>query len=167
MTRSIPADSEIFAETSQHAILPFLRIDHPSLAEPIRVVSDIVDYSWSGETWVGVPFGFRLLTDGEAAPETQIVVQNVDRAIGTALRKMSGSATISLWILTSADFPPPADPPVSPGVVTPLYAFEGYDLVDVTINPIQISGRVVIRDYATESYPGVRATQSRCPGLFA
>lgn len=166
MSRAIPADADAFSEASDAVWLTFVQISHPALAEPIRVVSDVIEYEWNGATWQPYPFGFRRLTDEDAMPETRLVVQNVDRVLGTTLRSLSGRASVSLWILTSADFDLTAEPRVPLGTVTPLYQFDGYDLTDVTIDPIQISGRVTLRDYSTEPWPGIRATEDRFPGLF-
>ncbi|MCA2012391.1 DUF1833 domain-containing protein [Cereibacter sphaeroides] len=166
MSRDIPADADAFAEASDAVWLPFVQIDHPALGEPIRVVADVLPYSWQGATWVPYPFGFRRLTDEDAMPETRLVIQNIDRRLGNALRGLSGRATVSFWLLTSADFDLSLDPREPLGTVTPLYSFTNYDLTDVTIDPIQISGRVTLRDYSTEPWPGIRATQDRFPGLF-
>lgn len=166
MSRAIPADADAFAESSPAVWLPFARIDHPALGEPIRVVADVLPYVWAGATWTPYPFGFRRLTEEDAMPETRLVIQNVDRRLGNALRTLSGRASVSMWLLTSADFDLSLDPREPLGTVTPLYSFEGYDLTDVTIDPIQITGRVTLRDYSTEPWPGIRATQDRFPGLF-
>lgn len=174
MTRDIPADADAFSEASGAVWLPFVQIDHPALGEPIRVVADVLPYRWNSglrgasadDEWVPYPFGFRRLTDEDAMPETRLVIQNIDRRLGTALRKLSGRATVSMWLLTSADFDLSQDPREPLGTVTPLYSFTGYDLTDVTIDPIQISGRMTLRDFSTEPWPGIRATQDRFPGLF-
>lgn len=166
MIRDIPADADIYAEASPHALIAFMRIDHPSLSEPIRAVSDVLPYSWDGHEWIAAPFEFTMVTDDDAAPTAQITVQNVDRRIGTALRSMRDRATISVWLLTSADFDLSVNPREPLGTVTPLYQFLRYDLTDVSLDPVQITGRVGLRDYAREAYPGILATSSRFPGLF-
>ncbi len=47
-----------------------------------------------------------------------------------------------------------------------IYGFRHFELVDVTVTPIDITGTVMLVDYSQEPYPGKRATQHRCPGLF-
>ena len=141
-------------------------MSHPRLDTPLRVVSDVLDYEWNGALWTAVPFEFSMVTDDDAAPYAQITLQNVDRRIGAALRSITERATISIWVLTSADFDLTLDPREPFGTVTPLYHFLNYDLTDVAIDALQVSGRVSLRDYSQEPYPGIRATESRFPGLF-
>jgi hypothetical protein len=166
VSRSIPAAADVFAEASGDVWLPFLQIDHPALSEPIRVVSDVLSYTWGGATWLPYPFALARLTDEDAQPETRLIVQNIDRRLGSALRVLSGRASVSMWLLSSSDFDLTLDPREPLGTPTPLYTFADYDLTDVTIDPIQITGRVTVRDYSTEPWPGIRATQDRFPGLF-
>jgi hypothetical protein len=158
--------ADLFQQESPHALVAFALVEHPNLSAPLRVVSDVLDYMWQSERWTAVPFGFRILTDTDAAPETRITLPNVDRRIGKALLSLTGRAQISLSILSSADFDMALDPREPIGAVTPLYAFHRYDLTDVTGDISQISGRVTLRDFSQEPYPGIRATQSRMPGLF-
>lgn len=166
MIRDLPADADIYAESSQHALLAFAQITHPRLETPLRVVSDVLDYEWNSVLWTAVPFEFSMVTDDDAAPYAQITLQNVDRRIGQTLRSITERAVISIWVLTSADFDLTLDPREPLGTVTPLYQFLNYDLTDVTIDAFQVSGRVSLRDYSQEPYPGIRATESRFPGLF-
>lgn len=166
MIRNVPQDADLYAEASPHAEIAFMRIDHPSLAKPIRVVSDVLSYEWGGATWIAAPFEYVLVTDEDAAPSAQISVQNVDRAIGQALRSIPDRARISIWVLTSADFDLSLDPREPIGAVTPIYQFLNYDLTNVNLNPVRASGKVSLRDYGQEPYPGIRATESRTPGLF-
>jgi hypothetical protein len=153
-------------EATPHAMLAFLTIEHPTLAEPIRLVSDVMDYVWGAETWIGMPFDFAQLTDEDGAPSAEIRVQNVDRRIGKALRALPDRATLRLDILTSADFDLSVDPRVEVGTALPVYSFSHVELVDATVNAIEVTGRVFLRDPTQEPWPGVSATQTRCPGLF-
>lgn len=160
------ARDDLELEASPNAILAFLTIEHPSLVKPIRVVSDVLDYVWGGVTWIGMPFGFAQLTDDDGAPTAEIRVQNVDRRIGEALRALPDRATLRLDILTSADFDLSVDPRIEVGSPLPIYSFSSVELVDVTANAVEITGRVFLRDPTQEPWPGVSGTQSRLPGLF-
>ncbi len=161
---TIRADLE--AESSPNAILAFLTIEHPAIAEPMRFVSDVMDYSVGGVTYVGVPFGFQVLTDNEAAPRTQIVVENVDRRIGIALRETNTRAKVRIDIRTSADFDLSQDPRIELSANPPIYAFKNFDLVNVSADAAQITGDVELTDFSVEPWPNIRATQDRFPGLF-
>jgi hypothetical protein len=153
------------APETPDALLAFLTITHPGLSEPIRVVSDVMDYSVWGQTFIGMPFDYQLLSDSESAPQTQIRMQNVDRRIGLALRQIKDRARLRLEIRSSADFNLSVDPRTEIGSST-IYAFDSFELVDVTVDAAEITGRVMLRDYSQETWPGLRATQSRCPALF-
>lgn len=166
--RAIPAAARAVLErdSSPDALLAFLTVSHENLPDPIRVVSDLFDYVVAGATYIGMPFDYAILTDDEAAPQTEIRMQNVDRRIGNALRGLTGRASLQLTIRTSADFNLSVDPRVEIGGGSVIYEFRQFELVDVTVNALEISGRVILRDYAQEPYPGNRATQANTPALF-
>lgn len=168
IARAIPAATQAALERTQapDALLAFLTIEHSSLAQPIRVVSDVLPYVVGGQTFEGMPFEFQLLAEEESAPSTQLRIQNVDRKIGQALRLATDRAMVRIDILSSADFDLTQIPRVEIGPATPIYGFRHFELVDVQVDPVEISGRVFLRDYSQEPWPGVLATQSRCPGLF-
>lgn len=165
--RVIDADVRAGLESPEtpDALLAFLTITHPGLSEPIRVVSDVMDYTVDGQTFIGMPFDYQLLSDNESAPQTQIRMQNVDRRIGMALRQIKERARLRLEIRSSADFDLSQDPRTEIASST-IYAFDQFELVDVSVDAAEITGRVMLRDYAQETWPGLRATQSRCPALF-
>jgi hypothetical protein len=152
---------------SPSAILGFITISHENLPKPIRIVSDPIDFEFGGELWVGCPFEFSLLNDNDSAPTTQIRVQNVDRRIGEAIRSISERAQVALEARSTSEFNLSVVPRVPLGVLAPpIYSFRHFDLIDVTVNSMEITGTIILRDYTQESYPGKRATQTRCPGLF-
>lgn len=157
---------DLEAEASAAAMLGFLTVEHPSLVDPIRVVSDVFDYVWGGVTWTGLPFDFEPLSDDESAPTAELRVQNVDRRIGAVLRSLPDRATLRLDILSSEDFDLSVEPRAEIGSAAPIYSFSHVELVDVTANPVEITGRVFLRDPTQEPWPGIFATQSRLPGLF-
>ena len=165
ITPAIRAD--LTAASSPHALLGFATITHRALVEPIRVVSDPLDYEVGGDLYLGCPFEFRLLTDEDTHPTTEIRIQNVDRRIGEMLRTVTDRARLSLEVRSTADFDLSAVPRVElPGGSSAIYGFRHFDLIDVTVTPLEVSGTVMLRDYSAEPWPGRRATQSRCPALF-
>lgn len=153
-------------EAAPDALIAFLTVTHPRLVDPIRLVSDVFDYLREGNRFIGLPFGFRAVTDEEAAPTTELTVQNVDRRIGEALRAMPDRATVLVEILSSADFDLSQDPRAPIGTASPIYALRHFQLIDVTASVTEITGTLMLRDYAREPWPGRSATQSACPGLF-
>lgn len=168
MSRVIDADVKKSLEEpeSVDALLAFLTVTHPSLPDPIRVVSDVMDYIVGGQTYLGLPFEFGILTDIEGPPQTELRMQNVDQRIGLALLGLNDRAKVTLEIRTSADFNLSQDPRTEIPGGSVLYRFADFDLIDVTVTASDISGRVMLRDYSQEPWPGQRCTQSRMPGLF-
>ncbi|MFN7224473.1 MAG: DUF1833 family protein [Paracoccaceae bacterium] len=148
------------------AILGFLTISHIGLPEPIRVVSDASDYLLDGQRFVGLPFGFRILTDTDEIPRTQLTVQNVDRRMGEAVLAMRGRAEVAIELRSSADFDLAVHPRVPLAATAPIYAFRKLTLRDVTVTATELSGTVMLHDYTTEPWPSQRAIEARLPGLF-
>lgn len=168
MQRDIPASARQAAERegSPDVLLAFLTVTHQNLSEPIRIVSDVFDYVLEGETYKGIVFDAKPLTDTDAAPVTELRVQNVDRRIGEALERAEGRAQAALRVISSSDFDLTQDPRVALGTPEDIYSFRHFDLVDVDVNPIEITGRLMLRDYSQEPWPGIAATEERLPGLF-
>ena len=163
---AVAVRADLEAAASPHALLCFLTVTHPGLTDPIRVVSDVLDYVVDGATYTGVPFTFRLLTDSEAAPRTQLVISNVDRRIGQALDRTRLRATVRCEVRSSADFDLSVVPRVELVANAPIYAFRDFGLANVEADVMQISGDVVLHDYGVEPFPSTRATQDRFPALF-
>lgn len=153
-------------ESSPHALIAFLTIEHPAFADPIRVVSDVMAYQVGGVRYEGIPFGIKQLTDTESGPRTQIVVQNLDRRIGEALRQSQTRAKAELVLRSSADFNLSVDPRTEIAATAPIYAFRHFELVNAEGDVSQLVGDVELADFSVEPWPNVRATQDRLPGLF-
>lgn len=149
------------------ALLAFLLIEHEALDEPIRLVSDPLDYVYDGEEWIGIVFGYTILDDtDEAVAVAEVTLPNVDRRIGQALRLIAGEARLSLRILSAADFDlsvVPRQPIATPGVI---YSMPGYILKSAKVDAMQVTGQVGLHDYSQEPWPYISATQGRLPGLY-
>lgn len=168
MSRVIDADARAALEApeSPDALIAFLTVSHLLLPAPIRVVSDVMDYLVDGKLFIGLPFDFGILTDGEGPPMTELRMQNVDARIGRALLGLNDRANVALEIRTSTDFDLSVDPRTELPGGSVIYGFTGFDLIDVTVTAGEVSGRVMLRDYSQEPWPGMRCTQSRMPALF-
>ncbi|OWJ70999.1 DUF1833 family protein [Haematobacter missouriensis] len=167
--RDIPAATRASLEdaSSPDALLAFLLVEHPALAEPIRLVCDPLGYIYDGAEWTGIVFGYTILDDAEeAVAVAEVTLPNVDRRIGQALREVSGEARLTLSLLSAADFDlsvVPRVPISTPGVI---YHMPGYVLKSVTGDALQIAGQVGLHDYSQEPWPCISATQARLPGLY-
>lgn len=156
----------LLKQESGEAIIAFLAISHVDLAEPIRVASDGVDYSWQGEAWTGFPFKMQILSDDEGAPKCQIEVQNVDRKIGDALRALSTPPRLRLDLVAASEFDQTADPRAPIGTPPVEYSANHLRLINVSVSAMTVTGDVAGMDYSQDYFPGRYATQDRFPGLF-
>lgn len=154
--------SSLLREEGPEALVCFLQVDHPSFDMPARMVCDVIAYTWRGLHWHPVVFDTILLTDRDSPPEARLTIP-AHQDVSQALLGLAGEPTASIWVLSAAEF----DQGVEIGTPAVIYGFEAFRLVDVQGDAVQIGGRLVLRDYATEPWPGVRATQDRFPGLFA
>lgn len=166
MIREIADRADLNAESGEDAHLVFAEIHHPLLAEPLRVVADLFKYTWRGALWSDVLFEFEILSDTEDAPEARLILPVIDQRVAEVLIALPSPARISVWVLTSADFDLTEDPRVPLSQPVPLIEMLNLTLSDVQGTTSSASGRLTLRDYAREPWPSVRATQSRCPGLF-
>ena len=158
--------AELEEVAAPDAILAFLTITDVGLDEPIRVVSDVTDYQLDGALFVGLPFGFRLVTDTEEIPRAQLTMQNVDRRIGQAILNLRGRPDLTLELRSSADFDLSVVPRTPLGLAAPIYAFRRMTLRDVSVSATELTGTVMLHDYSTEPWPSKRAIAQRLPGLF-
>ena len=154
------------AEASGDVLLTFAEIRHPLLSAPLRVVTDVLPYTWNSVEWSPVMFRFEAVNDDDRPPEARIILPAIDRTISRALIALPERAQISIWVLTSADFDLTEDPRAAIGTPVPLLQFLNFDLMDVSGTATEANGRMMLRDYTQEPYPGLRATESRTPGLF-
>lgn len=167
--RSVPASVQASLENpeSPDALIWFLTIEHPSLGDPIRLVSDVFDYVVDGATYIGLPFDARPLNDSDQPPAAQLVVPNIDRRIGAALERVTDRAVVAAVARSTADFDLTVNPRTATGTPGTVYAFSNFELSDVQCNAMALTGTVRLIDYAQEPWPWVSATADRFPGLFA
>jgi hypothetical protein len=166
VSRSVPNPEALNAQDSGDVLLTFAEISHPLLSEPMRVVTDVLPYEWNGAIWQGVMFEFEAVNDDERTPEARITLPAIDQGIANALIALPERARISVWVLTSADFDLTQEPRTAIGTPVSLLELLNFDLMDVQGTVSTASGRLMLRDYTQEPWPGIRATQSRCPALY-
>jgi hypothetical protein len=168
-SRDLPADviREINRQESPEFYLVFLRVNHRSIFETIRVVNDTKDFELGGFVYSKFAFGIELLTDGEGMPTARIIMQNVDRSIGEAVLNADSPAKLEIDVIAGSQFDLTLDPrePFSEPVEY-VYQAKHLMLVDVEGDTIQLTGTLKTWDYTQEVWPGMRGTQNRFPGLF-
>jgi len=157
---------DLRSQYSPHSLIAFVTITHENLPSAVRLVSDPLDFVVGGELYIGCPFDYRTLTDGDQSPTTTIRVQNVDRRIGEAVRVVPLRAVVALEARSTADFDLSVVPRAELSSSSVIYGFSYFELTDVTSNALEIKGTLSLRDFSQEPWPGKRATMARCPALF-
>lgn len=165
-TIALSLRQELEKQESAEAILCFVAISHPTLTDPLRFVSSPVNHVWGGNTYLGCVFDWQLMTDDDTPPTSRITVQNVDRIAGRYVRTLNSPARIRIDALVASDFDESTDPREEFGTPTAFYTANHLYLVNVAGNNVDIQGELRSWDYVQESWPAVRATQSRLPGVY-
>lgn len=168
--RNIPdtARREIEKQESAEIFLIFLKIKHQALSETIRVVSDPENFVLAGEEYQGFEFDISLLTDGEGMPEARLTVQNVDRKIGEAVLNSNDPCKLEIYVIEGSQFDLSVFPrtEIDTGGTEYTYRAKNLMLTQVEGNELSLTGVIRSWDYTQEVWPGLRATQSRFPGLY-
>lgn len=162
--------SELMGITSRgsiHVPLVFLRITHPRLPEPVRVVRDAprLSYVWGGETWTAIPFGFTLMSDNDTVPEVKLTLPNITAKYLTAFENVIDPARVEAWLISSANFDLSVNPRTEIGTAHVEWSHPALDLIDTRFSANTLTGRVVMPDLDTEPVPSVRVTADRFPGV--
>jgi len=150
---------------SEEVNLIFLTITHSSIA-PIYVVSDTKDYIYGGNHFIGFPFDFKMLQDDDSPPRAQISIQNVDQAIGEAIRDLKNAARLKAELLHSSQFDLTADPRTPIGTPVSIPLGNHLYVTNVQGDIATISGDLTGPDYGQTAWPGQRATEELLPGCF-
>lgn len=167
--RSIPAEfrREIEKQESGEAAICFLRLIHPALIGGANVVSDPEDFILDGITYQGFEFRFDMLSDGEMMPKATLTVQNVDRIIGENVRNSVDPIRIEAHFIALSQFDLSVFPRVAlDDPVERIASIYHAILVDVEGDSMFLTGTIRTYDYTQETFPGMRATEARCRGLF-
>jgi len=155
-TLSSTARRAIFSQETGEVFLLLLKITHPDLAEPIRVVNNSEDVTSNGYLYQRFPFEVALPAENEDAPPTvQLRIANADRQIVEAVRSLSGEAmTVELAVILAS----------SPDTIEAgPYQFT---LRDVSYDASIVEGTLMFEDVLREPFPAETFTPARFPGLF-
>lgn len=158
--------ADLREQASPHALLAFLTITNLALSDPIRVVSDPLDFVVDGETFVGCPFTVDVVPDLDSHPTAQIRLPNVSREIGAAVQAAVGRIAVAVEIRSTAGFDLSVVPRTETADPSLILSYQHFELVDVSVNDVEVAGTLMMRDYSQEPWPARRATKSRCPALF-
>jgi len=157
MRTTITSIAALFAQETDAVYLPLLTITHASLGTPIRLVADTVDLVYGGNTYTALPFDVSMPADTEdRISEVPVTIDNVDRAIVTAIRSITSPPSVYLEIVMKLA-----------GSATSQIPSTKYRLNGVKYDATKITGTLgVAADYLNEPAVKDRFDQINAPGLF-
>lgn len=154
------------AEAAGRMVVMVAIFQHADLSPNIRIVNDTRDYIIGGDRYYGAPFECELVTDTDGLPEARMSCQNVDRRVGLQIEDIVESPTVTIRLYDSNDFDQTVDPREETGTADVEYEAGDLEFTEIEITAERVSGTLILRDYGTEPWPKILATQARCPGLF-
>ena len=168
MPRTIDASLRQALEQQEagEGLICFVTISHPKMSTDLHVVSDPHDHVWGGVTYTGVLFDWQLVTDDDRVPQSQVVVQNVDRIVNQYVRPLDVPPRVKVDLLKISDFNTSVDPRTEIGSPEAEYIADKLFLTEVEGNTLDVRGTLRGYDFTQEIWPGDRATQARVPGLY-
>lgn len=158
---------EIERQCSEEAYVVFMTIYHDDLHDPIPVVSDPENFVLDGLEYQGFEFKVTLLSDNDDAPQARLSIMNVDERIGQAVLESTSPVNLTIQVIPLSEFNMNTYPRTeldNPSLRA--YRATHLRLTDVAGDLMQITGTIKSWDYSQESWPSIKATQSRFPGLY-
>lgn len=167
MARTLTAGfrDEIESTNGQDVLVIFATITHASLEVPFYVNSDVADYVYGGNTFLGTGFQLSFLSDDENPPQAKATIPNVDRRIGAALLAISDSPQIKIELLVKSDFTD-ALPRQPIGTPLPEYVAPLLFLRNTQWDAQQMTADIFSYDITSEPWPKIRTTPTDTPALF-
>lgn len=142
--------------TDSAGMLVLLLMTHPSI-DTVRVVNDTRDWLIGSDTWIGLPFRFKL-PNGAAgqAQRATLEVDNVGRGLSTELEKLPAGAAVqcTMRLVSRA----------TPTVVDYEYSAP---LSNVVVTTTSVRAQVGNDDARRAPAVRVRFDPKVTPGLFA
>ena len=158
MSRSASAAAikAMFSQETDEAFLCLLHMSHADWASDFRFVNDKVNHTdAAAEEWIGFPFDIRLPDDREdEIAAARLSIDNVDRQIVEAVRGISSSVAVTLWIVLSSDIDDVIAGPFS------------FNLNSVNWDAMTVSGSLEYEPILNIKYPQHRFTPVTTPALF-
>lgn len=98
MPVSTTTQAQLQRVADPHGMLTLLLLQHPSI-DTVRVVNDTRNWPIGADTWIGLPFRFKLPQDvaGQGG-RALLEVDNVGRALSTELEKLPPGAALQATV---------------------------------------------------------------------
>lgn len=136
------------------ALIVLLEISHATLETPIRVNNSGAALVSQAEVFQHFPFMIELPSDDEKEPVAKLRIANVDRRIGDVIDAITTPATVGISLVSSVD----------PSTILRAWSF--YELRNVTRTALEVTGDLILRQYAIEPFPNIRVRQSNFQNLY-
>ena len=96
---------QLLAQETNITFLPLIKISHPELSEPIRVVNNQRDLEKAGSDeshYVAFPFEVNIPESTEdTIPQVTLTIDNVDRQLTQTIREIRTEPSVTLEIVTA------------------------------------------------------------------
>ena len=144
----------ICSQETDQVFLLLLTINHSNLSEPMRVVHDRVSHDSRGNTYKPFPFQVQLPDQTQdEIPRVELTIDNVDRQITETLRSIRTAPDVTVEAVLASDPDTVESGPYE------------YQLTDVNINDITVSGQLDVEDLMNQSFPAHTFSPTDFPGL--
>lgn len=156
---SLTALRALMAQQTDEVFVPFLKIEHPSFANPIRLAYNTDTIHRADGDYL--PYAFQMalpaqMDNSEAPPSVTLTVDNVDLAVNNAIRGISGMPTVTLDVALASS---PDTSEAGPFVL---------NLQNATANADTIQGTLGYEaDIFAQQVPGDTFLPTNSPGIFA
>lgn len=155
MALSTTAREALYRSSTTEILLPLLTISHPTFVTPLYFVNNPEPITSRGNDYIGWPFTINFPSDDpDQPPQTQLVLDNVDREVIAAIRGLSSSPTVTLELVLAS-----TPDVVEAGPFTMTLTQTESDLGS-------ISGTLSYDDVLNEPYPKGTFNPGRWPALF-
>lgn len=145
----------IYSQETAEVFIVLLEIDHEDLASPIRVCNNDTDITSNGNVYIAYNFDIQLPTDEDnEAPQAQLVIDNVDRALTQAIRTVQTPPTIRIMVVLASN----------PDIIE--VDMPDFLLTNISYNASTITATISIENFLQEPFPGDLFTPTQFPGLF-
>ncbi len=150
----MPLKDDAWSPASDQPLV-LLKIDHVDLSTPIFVVNDRKNVTSGAQEYIAFPFEIRLPDSLEdAPPRAQLLIDNVSREIGQAIRDISTAATVTIFVVLRAD----------PDTIE--MEFPTMRLTNVRYDALQVRGDLEFEDLTREPFPARIFSPAEFPGLI-
>lgn len=154
---SLNAMQAMLAQQTDEVFIPFLRIDHASFANPIRLAFNTEKITRADGDYM--PYAFQIdlpaQMDNSDVPQVKLTVDNVDMEVNNAIRTITGVPKVTFDVALASS---PNTSEAGPFVL---------NLQSATADANTIQGALGYEaDVFAQAVPGQNYLPTNSPGLF-